>query len=180
MSLFSYDYDDLAAQIQHGLERIAVNFLRAHGAQVVRDAVDFHDIEQIDLELESAGHSLKVHQVGRPRGPGYEARPTPGLVEEFESLFDGWPAQNSGLDTIAGWLASLPAGEAPARRAEDHPAASNPFAVDRPKAPRPDQASPAHNPFMTERSAGSAPNPFADSDAERRRQETLRRLRGDD
>jgi hypothetical protein len=178
VSLFDYDYDELAAQIQHGLERIAVNFLRAHGARVRRDTLDFHGIERIDLELEAAGHSLTIHQAGRPRSSG-DQDVAPGPADEFESLFDGWPVENTAPETIALWLASLPLGEAPPERSSSAAGADNPFARERQRSPRTAPEVPGHNPFLGERSGGSSANPFADSDAERRRQETLRRLRGD-
>jgi hypothetical protein len=180
VSLFDYDYDELANQLQNGLERIAVNFLRSHGARVHNDTIDFHGIERIDLELEYAGHSIKVHQVGRPRGPGYDARPEMGPGEEFETLFDGWPTENTGPEVIASWLASLPVGEAPPERESRRPASNNPFAAERSSKRRGDPVDPGRNPFLSEQSSGVEPNPFAVDDAERRRQEMLRRLRGDD
>ena len=180
MSLFDYDYDDLANQLQHGLERIAVNFLRARGARVRNDTVDFHGIESIDLELEYAGHSIKVHQVGRPRGPGYDARPEMGPGEEFETLFDGWPTENTGPEVIANWLASLPVGEAPPERESRQRASNNPFAAGRSSERRWDPVDPDRNPFLSEPSSGVDHNPFAVDDTERHRQEMLRRLRGDD
>jgi hypothetical protein len=182
VSLFEYDYDDLAQQIQNGLERIAVNFLRAHGARVRRDLVDFHGYEQIDLELTHGGHTLKVHQVGRPRGPGYSpSEPPPaGLEEEFESTFDGWPASNTPLETIAQWLASLPAGEAPPEAPRAAKDASNPFAKEGPARTFDAPKEPAFNPFLADRPEPGGRNPFADPDRERRRQEMLRRLGGED
>src|SRR5262245_35472807 len=96
MQLFDYDYDDLAAQIQTGLERIAINFLRGHGARIRLDVVDFHGGEHVELELSASGHSLKVHQLGPPGGLGLaESGPAGSRAGEFESLFDGWPATNT-------------------------------------------------------------------------------------
>lgn len=180
MSLFDYDYDELASQLQHGLERIAVNFLRSHRARVRNDTLDFHGVERIDLELEYAGHSIKIHQVRRPRGPGYDARPEMDPGEEFETLFDGWPTENTGPEVIASWLASLPVGEAPPERESRQPASNNPFVAERSSGRRPDPVDPGRNPFLSEPSSGSDRNPFAVDDTERRRQELLRRLRGDD
>ena len=180
MSLFDYDYDELANQLQNGLERITVNFLRSHGARVHNDTLDFHGIERIDLELEHAGHSIKVHQVGRPRGPGYEAGSEMGPGEEFETLFDGWPTENTGPEVIASWLASLPVGEAPPERESRQPTSNNPFAAERASGGRRDPVDSGRNPFLSEPSGGVDRNPFAVDDAERRRQELLRRLRGDD
>src|SRR5262249_45580486 len=133
----------------------------------------------IDLELEAAGHSLKIHQAGRPRSSGDDAAASPGPADEFESLFDGWPVENTAPETIALWLASLPLGEAPPERSRPTAGTDNPFARERQRSPRAAPEAPGFNPFLDERSGGSSANPFADSDAERRRQETLRRLRGE-
>jgi hypothetical protein len=183
VKLFEYDYEELADQIQHGLERITVNFLRAHGARINKDLVDFHGNEQIDLELSYDGSSLKVHQVGRPRGPGLEAsaQPLAGSVEEFESLFNGWPAADVSRDLIHRWLASLPAGEAvlEAERPAADPA--NPFAREAPRRPAPIPApAPADNPFLRESPRESGSNPFAPDDRDRKRKDALRWLGDDD
>ena len=182
MGMLDYDYDDLARQVQHGLERIGINFLRSHGARVRRDLVDFHGYEQVDLELTHDGHTLKVHQVGRPRGFDAEAAPavTAEIEEEFESTFDGWPAAHFPPEELARWLAGLRQGEAPPERLKASPDAANPFAAERP-APLPRlEPEPSINPFLTERGQPSGSNPFADSDRDRKRQEMLRRLKGDD
>jgi hypothetical protein len=181
MALFDYDYGDLARQVQHGLERIGVNFLRGHGALIGRDLVDFHGWEQVDLELSYGPHTLVVHQVGRPRGvDGAPIGELPaGLEEEFSSTFDGWPAANQPRDAIAVWLSSLPAGEA--RPPERKPLAEpeNPFATERSK-PRSDAApEPGFNPFLQGPSRPSGANPIAESDRETKRREALRRLKED-
>ena len=181
MKLFDYDYDDLAHQVQTGLERLGINFLRGHGARIHRDLVDFHGYEQVDLELAYDGHTLKIHQVGRPRGPGVIApEAPPGALEEaFESTFDGWPASDVPHERIARWLASLPAGEAAPERPKAALDASNPFAAERPR-PQPRTEQPAVNPFLADQPKQGGPNPFLDTDRERKRCEMLRRLKGDD
>ena len=181
VKLFDYDYDDLAHQVQTGLERLGINFLRGHMARIHRDLVDFHGYEQVDLELAYDGHTLKIHQVGRPRGPGVSApEAPPGALEEaFESTFDGWPASEVPHEQIARWLASLPPGEAAPERPRAALDATNPFAAERPPSqPRTEQ--PAVNPFLADQPKQGGPNPFLDTDRERKRREILRRLKGDD
>jgi hypothetical protein len=181
MSLFDYDYDDLARQIQGGLERLAVNFLRGHGARVRRDLVDFHGYEQVDLELTHDGHTLKVYQVGRPRGPGIAVPEVADHLEEaFESTFDGWPAADVPRETIARWLAALPAGEAPPELSRGPKDPTNPFAVDRPRSAPRAEREPASNPFLTEQPRQAGSNPFLNTDREEKRREMLRRLKGDE
>src|SRR5688572_2516531 len=133
MSFLDYDYDDLARQVQDGLERIGVSFLRSHGARIRRDLVDFHGFEQIDLEVSAGGHTLVVHQVGRPRGFDHSTAAVSADApdEEFASSFDGAPAVNTPADEIARWLASLPVGEAPPERPRARADAANPFAAER-------------------------------------------------
>ena len=181
LSLFEYDHDDLARQVQTGLERLAVSFLRAHGARIRRDLLDFHGHEQIDLEVEHDGHKLVVHQVGRPRGPGVTlAEPTEALEEVFESTFDGRPASQLPADELARWLASLPVGEAPAEEEQAAEDAANPLAAERGSAkPRREQGA-SFNPFLADQPKQAAANPFAATDKERQRQEVLRRLKGED
>jgi hypothetical protein len=182
VSLFDYDYDDLAQQLQHGLERIAVNFLRQHGARMMRDDVDFHGFEQVSLELAHAGHTLKVRQAGRPRGPGQVQTPVSklGPGEEFESTFDGWPTEDVPPKDLAAWLRDLPVGEVAAESPKTQADPHNPFAVERrPKEPT-FESPPSFNPFLSERGGSSGPNPFADSDRDRKRQEMLRRLKGEE
>jgi hypothetical protein len=183
VQLFDYDYEELADQVQHGLERITVNFLRAHGARINKDLVDFHGNEQIDLELSYDGNALKVHQVGRPRGPGYEsgAPPLAGVVEEFESSFNGWPAADVSRDLIVRWLASLPAGEAATET--DRPAAdpTNPFTRETPRRSAASPApAPTDNPFLREARQESGANPFAPDDRDKKRKDALRWLGDDD
>jgi hypothetical protein len=183
MSLLDYDFDELAQQVQQGLERIAVNFFRAHGARIKQDALDFHGLELIDLELSFGGHTLKLHQVGRPRGPSYAetALPPGAQAEEFESQFDGWPAEDAPVETIALWLASLPAGEAPRERPGAGDTTGNPFAAEQKAPPLPLDAAPTFNPFLNEAPRGRAgPNPFADSGRDARRRDALRWLQDDD
>ena len=182
MSFLEYDYEDLARQVQTRLDRLGVSFLRAHGARMKLDVVDFHGWERIDLELSHADHTLVVHQVGRPRG--FEADPAeppgPSTEEEFESTFDGWPAGNVPREELARWLARLPPGEAPPEKKTAPADPSNPFATERPR-PVPSLASePSFNPFLSDRRQTNDANPFADPDRERKRQEMLRRLKGDD
>lgn len=183
MTFLDYDYDDLARQVQDGLERIGVSFLRSHGARIRRDLVDFHGFEQIDLELSSGGHTLVVHQVGRPRGFDHStvAVSAGAPDEEFDSTFDGSPAVNTPADEIARWLACLPAGEAPPERTRVRADAANPFAAERQEPTLCPEPEPLFNPFLGERSgSGGGLNPFADADRARKRDETLRRLRDED
>jgi hypothetical protein len=182
VSFLDYDFDDLARQVQYGLERLGINFLRSHRARVRRDLIDFHGYEQVDLELSHAGHTLRIHQAGRPRG--FEDLPTTVEVddtkEEFESTFDGSPAINTPPEIIAGWLASLPLGEAPPERKRANLEPTNPFAAERrPALPRL-EPEPTFNPFVSGSAEPPGPNPFADPDRDRKRQEMLRRLRGED
>ena len=182
MGLLDYDFDDLARQVQEGLERIGINFLRAHGARVRRDLVDFHGHEQVDLEVTHDGRTLTIHQVGRPRGLEADtaAPPSGEVEEEFDSTFDGWPAAQYPREELAQWLASLPAGEAPRERLRAAPDPANPFAAERP-APLPQlETEPDFNPFLGQRPRPSGSNPFADAERDRKRQDMLRRLRGDD
>jgi hypothetical protein len=177
MSFLSYDYDDLARQVQHGLERVGISFLRAHGARMLRDVVDFHGNERIDLELSHDGHTLKIHQVGQPRG--FEGAEGPVDLEEFESSFDGWPSENTAPEILAQWLAGLPAGEAPREAGRREVDATNPFASERPASTTRRAPDTSANPFLGERTEAPDSNPFAAGDREKQRQEMLRRLRGD-
>jgi hypothetical protein len=161
------------------LERLGVTFLRAHGARIRRDILDFHGNEQIDLELSSGGHTLQIQQVGRPRGATAGVDEAPPL-ELFESHFDGWPSTNTGTELIAEWLSNLPLGEAPPEAADSSRDLSNPFANDRPSE-RGRSESNAFNPFLGERSSPrSGSNPFLKRDRDREREEMLRRLRGEE
>lgn len=181
MSLLDYDYEDLARQVQTGLERVAINFLKRRGARVRKDVLDFHGFEQVDLEVRHGGHTLRVRQVGRPRGPGYEPAeaPPPGLEEIFESTFDGRPASAVPVQELARWLRSLPVGEAEPEPLREAPPIDNPFAS--PDLQRRQKATePAVNPFLAERAKSSDPNPFAPPRRNGEREELLRRLRGED
>jgi hypothetical protein len=181
MSLLDWDYDDLARQVQHGLDRLSVSFFRRHGAHVRRDELDFHGYDHVDFEVAHAGHRLRVRQYTRARGLDESAAPSgPRPAEEFESTFDDRPAASVPVEQLARWLASLPAGEA--SPAVDRPAAdaANPFAAPaRPRAPRA-PGPPASNPFATERPSGPAANPFAPPPADERRQRALDWLGGDE
>ena len=176
MGLLDYDYDELAERVQHGLDRLTANFLTAHRARVRLDQVDFHGREHLDLELEYAGHRLRVRQMGRADEPGAAGVPEP---EEFESLFDGRPSREWAREELAAWLRGLPAGAATptgeARPVDPH----NPFLAEaRPRAERP-----LENPLLGERPASGAkrPNPLAgeDDEAERRKRRALEWLSGD-
>lgn len=182
MSFLEYDYDDLARQVQSGLERLGISFLRAHGARMLRDVVDFHGYERVDLALSHGGHSLTIHQVGRPRGFEAEAddRSGPVIDEEFESTFDGRPAERTPRQELARWLASLPAGEAPREKAPPIADRSNPFAAERRQPTARLEAEPSFNPLLADRGGPGGDNPFADPERDRKRQELLRRLRGDE
>lgn len=179
MSLLDYDYDDLARQVQEGLERLGISFLRARGARMLRDVVDFHGFERVDLRLSFAGHTLTIHQVGRSRGFDASAEQEGPAAEEFESTFDGWPAVNAPREEIARWLAELPAGEAAKERALPD-VRSNPFAAERRESTPTLEPEPSFNPFLIDRPRSGEANPFADPDRDRKRDELLRRLRGDD
>jgi hypothetical protein len=183
VGLLEHDYEDLARQVQTGLERIAVNFLRSHGARVHQDLMDFHGNERIDLELSYGQHTLRVRQAGRPRGPGFDStEAAPAEVEEvFESTFDGWPSTDVPPETIADWLRGLPVGEAARSETRTRRDPANPFVTEQAtSAPRQAEREPALNPFLSELSGMPGPNPFAEGDRERKRQEMLRRLKGDD
>lgn len=180
MDLFAHDYDDLARQVQHGLERVGISFLRGHGARIRRDQVDFHGREYLDLELSHGPHNLKIHQVRSAPPPGSDLSvATPPPLEEFESSFDGWPAADGPDETIGAWLRSLPAGEAAPEPRSTHAEPGNPFAAGPRPERRPEPAS-EFNPFRGERSAPSGSNPFADDERERRRRDALRRLKSED
>ncbi|HEY7068197.1 MAG TPA: hypothetical protein VII06_42505 [Chloroflexota bacterium] len=179
MSLLNWDYDDLARQVQHGLDRLSVSFFRRHGARVRRDELDFHGYDHVEFEVAHDGHRLAVRQYTLARGPDERAAPTgPRPAEEFESTFDGRPAAQLPAGRLARWLASLPAGEAAPEAARPAADAGNPFAAPaRPAAPPP--TAPAHNPFRTERADAPAANPFTTHSTDERRQEALDWLSGD-
>ncbi len=112
MDLFTYDHEELARRVQDGLDRMTVNYLRAHGAQVHRDDLDFHGFEHVDLEVKFDNHHLIVRQTNRSTESSRStAPPEADLVSTFESTFDGQPASAVSTGLIAQWLALLPAGE---------------------------------------------------------------------
>jgi hypothetical protein len=181
MSLLDWDYDDLARQVQHGLDRLSVSFFRRHGARVHRDELDFHGYDHVEFEVAHAGHRLRVRQYTRARGLDETTAPSgPRPAEEFESIFDDRPAAEFSVELLARWLASLPAGEASPETERPRADAANPFAAPaKPRAPQAPSA-PAANPFATERSPGPAANPFAPPAADERRQRALDWLSGDE
>ncbi len=180
MSLLDWDYEDLARQVQKGLDRLSVSFFRRHGARVRRDELDFHGYEHVEFEVAHAGHQLRVRQYTRARGLDESAAPSgPRPAEEFESTFDGRPAARVPVAELARWLASLPAGEASPETSRSAPDAANPFAAEvKPRAPRAPSA-PAANPFAADRPTGPATNPFAPPSADERRQRALDWLSGE-
>jgi hypothetical protein len=103
----------------------------------------------------------------------------PRPAEEFESLFDDRPAAEAPVGRLARWLASLPAGEAPAEAQRPSADAANPFGAPAKPAPRA-PAAPAANPFATDRPSAPTANPFAPPGADERRQHALDWLRGDE
>jgi hypothetical protein len=182
MGLFEYDYDDLAAQVQTGLERLAVSFLRGHGARVRKDLVDFHGNEQVELELSHEGQSLRIRQI-KPASSAESGSQgaSPGTLEEvFESTFNGYSSADVPREQIAHWLSTLPVGEAPPEVARPAVDKDNPFAAASSPSERRQAPDDTVNPFLAERSARSGPNPFVDAGRSQKREETLRRLRGGD
>lgn len=182
MGLFDYDYDDLARQLQTGLDRLAVSFLRGHRARMRRDLVDFHGNDQVEIELTHDGQTLKVRQARRaPAGVSPSGTSAAEVGEVFESTFNGWPSSDAPREEIARWLESLPAGEAPSETVQPVKDEGNPFAAAASSSPRPQRGQDeSFNPFLTERSRPSGSNPFLDTDRAGKRDELLRRLRGDD
>ena len=131
MDLFTYDHEELARRIQTGLDRMTMNYLRAHGARVVRDDLDFHGFEHIELELTSDGHHLIVRQAGKPKDSSPDAPPdVADAVSTFESTFDAQPASTISAGIIAQWLALLPEGEHKQERAKPQVDPANPFLSD--------------------------------------------------
>lgn len=174
MSLLDWDFDDLARRLQSGLDRLTVSFLRGHHAKIQQDTVDFHGQEHIELVLEHDGHRLELRQFG----PLEESAPDPSgtaATREFRSLFDGRPARDVPLPTLAAWLSSLPAGVAQAERLAAPPPPDNPFAP----APRAPAAPLAGNPFQSSGAPATIPNPFAQPAGDERRQRALDWLQGD-
>lgn len=178
MDLFSYDHAEIAQRIQHRLDRLAVTFLRRHGARIHRDDLDFHGFEHIDLEVEHEGHRLVIRQAGPAAGLG-EAEDGPADIEVivFESTFDDQPAAQVPLNKLESWLAQLPRGEAASEQEALQVDPDNPFGAE----PSPAPQDPGANPFLAERSEPSADNPFApDPEAERKRRALLNWLADDD
>src|ERR671932_196937 len=83
MSLLDWDYDDLARQVQGGLDLLSVSFFRRHGARVRRDELDFHGYDHVEFELAHDGHRQRaaewaggqsVRAARRRRAPPRRAR----------------------------------------------------------------------------------------------------------
>lgn len=179
MSLLDWDYNELARRIQSGLDRATVSFLRGHRARIRRDEVDFHGYEHIELEVAHGGHRLHVRQYARARGLDEVAGAGAVPVEQFSSTFDGRPAAQVPVATLARWLATLPEGAAPAQTEAGALDPTNPFVAEAPPRPEPTSA-PAANPFLAERASQPAVNPFAPPSPEERRRRALDWLRGDE
>lgn len=181
MSLFDWDYDDLARQVQGGLDRLSVSFFRRHGARLRRDELDFHGYDYVEFEVAHDGHRLRVRQYTRAENFAETAAPSgPRPAEEFEATFDDRLAAEVPVERLAAWLATLPAGEAPPAAPRPAADAANPFAAPSTRpAPRAPSA-PAPNPFAGERAGESAANPFAPPSADERRQRALDWLGGDE
>jgi hypothetical protein len=174
MSLFDYDYDELARRVQSRLDRLTVDYLKSHGARIKRDVLDFHGDEHIELEVEHGGRRLTVRQLGP--ATGLDPANAPPLVV-FESTFDGQPAAKTSVATLAHWLAELPAGEAAPERKTSAVDTDNPFAA----GPTRDVPSdPGFNPFLRPRQQSSGENPFQTGDADERKKKALDWLGGDD
>jgi hypothetical protein len=179
MDLFAYDHEELARRIQTGLDRMTVNYLRAHGARVHRDDLDFHGFEHVDLEVEHDNHHLVVRQTSRLRESATDApSPADADISSFESTFDGQPADSASTGLIAQWLALLPAGELKEARPKPHIDASNPFLSD---VQERQSQEPAVNPFLTgPKKPAPERNPFAPDDSDRKRRAAFDWLAGED
>jgi hypothetical protein len=187
MDLFSYDHEELARRIQTGLDRMTVNYLRAHGAHVHRDDLDFHGIEHVELDVEFDKHHLVLRQTGRLREPVSDSPEAAGTLgrafpadtdlNSFESTFDGQPASAAPTGLIAQWLALLPPGERKEERPKPAVDASNPFLADVEER----QKNEPINPFLSgaKRSSGE-PNPFAPEDSDEKRRAAFNWLAGDE
>ena len=108
MDLFTYDHEELARRIPTGLDRIAANYLRAHGAKVHRDDADFHGFEHLDLEVTFDNHHLVVRQTDQLRAVPGEPPKTDHDLNHFESTWIRHPAVRPSTALIAQWLALLP------------------------------------------------------------------------
>jgi hypothetical protein len=180
MDLFSYDHEELAQRIQTGLDRMTVNYLRAHGARVHRDDLDFHGFEHIDLEVEYDNHHLAVRQTSRLKELAADsAAPTAEAdLSAFESTFDDQPASAAPTGLIAQWLALLPPGEHKEERAKPQVDASNPFLAD---VQERQKEEPAVNPFLSgAKNSSTERNPFAPDDSDRKRRAAFDWLAGED
>ena len=178
MDLFTYDHEELARRIQSGLDRMTVNYLRAHGAQVHRDDLDFHGFEHVDLEVKFDNHHLVVRQTGRAADSAAStAPPEADLVSTFQSTFDDQPASAVSTGLIAQWLALLPAGEHKEERAKPQVDPNNPFFSDIKER----QKNEPVNPFLSnETKASTTPNPFAPDDSDKKRRAAFNWLAGDE
>jgi hypothetical protein len=178
MDLFTYDHEELARRIQTGLDRMTVNYLRAHGARFVRDELDYHGFEHIDLELMSDGHRLTVRQTGRPKDSSPDAPPdVADAVSTFESTFDEQPASTVSAAMIAQWLALLPEGEYREERVKPQVDPANPFLSDIEERQQDEPV----NPFLTKGSkVQPASNPFAPDDSDKKRRAAFEWLAGDE
>ena len=176
MDLFDYDYEELARRVQSRLDRLTVDYLRAHGARIRKDVLDFHDREHIDLEVAHGPHLLKVRQIGPSTGLDPTSAPP---LEIFESTVDGAPARQAPLEALSEWLASLPKGTAEAEPARDEPARDNPFLAERPTERKPQPASKQANPFLSDSRPREESNPFTDPDADERRRKARQWLGSD-
>jgi hypothetical protein len=179
MDLFAYDHEELARRIQTGLDRMTVNYLRAHGARVHRDDLDFHGFEHVDLEVEHDNHRLVVRQTSRLREPDPNAPHRVDTdISSFESIFDGHAASAASTAVITQWLALLPAGELKEARPKPQIDASNPFLAD---VQERQNEEPAVNPFLTgNKTPASERNPFAPDDSDRKRRAAFNWLAGED
>ncbi|MCC7106727.1 MAG: hypothetical protein IT307_16445 [Chloroflexi bacterium] len=174
MSLFDYDYDELARRVQSRLDRLTVDYLKSRGARIKRDVLDFHGDEHIELEVDHGGHRLSVRQLGPATGLDPANAPP---LEVFDSTFDSQPAAKTSAAMLARWLAELPVGEAAPERKTSTVDADNPFAGGPvPDAPR----DPGFNPFLRPRQEAGGKNPFQSGDAGERKKRALEWLGGDD
>lgn len=178
MDLFTYDHEELARRVQTGVDRMTVNYLRAHGARVRRDELDFHGLEHVDLEVQSDGHHLVVKQ-SSPSDANQDsvARKLAESVASFESTFDGQPAARVETGMLAQWLAMLPEGEYREEKRKTAADPSNPFLADVQERERNEMA----NPFLAERpKPRRESNPFAPDDTDKKRRAAFDWLAGDE
>jgi hypothetical protein len=178
MDLFSYDHEELARRIQTGLDRMTVNYLRAHGARIIRDELDFHGFEHIDLDVTFDGRHLVVRQTSRSAAAASTAPPRlADALSTFESTFDDQPASEVSTGLIAQWLALLPSGELKETRAKPQVDPGNPFLADKQER---NQEEPV-NPFLASGTKSArTPNPFAPDDSDQKRRAAFDWLAGDE